>query len=721
MMKKSIFNWMLMASLVVGFSMGVISCSDDDDDKKSSEEQQQEAKKQADIFWDVVGQLTSMDNYTEDYKDKTFEPTIGIPSSDNAMVRIVLTNDMETAAERFANLTGANVDASTPSFTWSNDAVGTLSYTKITTGKSLAEVDVNIKQLPRLQKIIYMTGDQLGTNASFQGTAYYRFGDVISKPNGDGGIDYWVCVRPAFGLEKKGTSHWITVSPLPKKYQWEYPATKASNNVDYYLPTGLGTNKEHMQNFAEMLYAMLNPETWIGNVRNTPKLKMFHDFDHGRVDYHNEFFWTNVCKAWEQNGVFAKIFGSKFATASALNDYIKANGLNLLYKGYSWWTWSSWNATLYQAKYKINETVATKANMHDVTYTDVENNVQQIKDLDVRKCTAAAPYLESEFFKKVPQFIVRYATGEELAGYDPDFYGSLKSLSNGIEDVYVYHDVYTAEPSGKGNPPSVTKDIATEDPRIGTLLAKNGKFYKTLADVKEAKTEALCVVVYISPADSEGNRKAVEKGLNYYGIAMGLEDIATGTWADKGSEDRCAEVLREENGPYLTGSTFSEICDFLNGWRISQLLADKCGDKNHSHPFIACIKEYTTKFDPTPARDYHNISQWFIPSVGQMKLAFQAMGLTVTEDGDVINEKDDKTAYQIVEKFLGNNAKVLQKGGTGTNNETNYWTVTEYEKNVAWMFSCTDEGSIRFAPGDKNTTTVAMVRPFILFGTKAEQ
>ena len=37
-MSKKIFNWMLMAALVVGFRMSINSCSKDDDDKESESE-----------------------------------------------------------------------------------------------------------------------------------------------------------------------------------------------------------------------------------------------------------------------------------------------------------------------------------------------------------------------------------------------------------------------------------------------------------------------------------------------------------------------------------------------------------------------------------------------------------------------------------------------------------------------------------------------------------
>ena len=87
-MKKRM-NWLLMVVLVCGLSLSVTSCKDDDDDNKSEEQQQQEQEAQASKFWSVVGQLVSSADYTDDYQDKTFEPTYGIADATNETTRIV--------------------------------------------------------------------------------------------------------------------------------------------------------------------------------------------------------------------------------------------------------------------------------------------------------------------------------------------------------------------------------------------------------------------------------------------------------------------------------------------------------------------------------------------------------------------------------------------------------------------------------------------------------
>ncbi|MBR3066897.1 MAG: hypothetical protein IKG77_04030, partial [Prevotella sp.] len=261
------FHLLLLACIVCGFSLSVTSCKDDDDDNNEQltpEQREQQAHEQHNRFWDVVGQLTSSSSYAADYQDKTFEPNIGEPSSQNPYVRLVATNDLPSAAQRFAAIIGQEdtFDPNTADYEWSDEAVGTLNYHKTDNGSSWAVVDVSIRQMPHLQQIVYCSPEQMGTNKSFNGAAYYRFGDVVKKDLPGGTSEYWICVRPAFGPEGKGTSHWVSLSPLPAENLENIP----KNDRSYNVPKGLGTNTEQMQNLAEMLYAMYYPDTWEHNV-----------------------------------------------------------------------------------------------------------------------------------------------------------------------------------------------------------------------------------------------------------------------------------------------------------------------------------------------------------------------------------------------------------------------------------------------------------------------
>ena len=141
-----------------------------------------------------------------------------------------MTNDVATAATRYGDLVGLEIDESTTGYQFSLDGLGSLNYQRGSENDQyLAQVSVDIKQMPHLKKILYQTEKQAGLNASLTGTAYYRFGDVVQDEFGS----YWICVRPSFSLEGKGDSHWMSTSfPLPEENIYHY---KGSNTFDYYL------------------------------------------------------------------------------------------------------------------------------------------------------------------------------------------------------------------------------------------------------------------------------------------------------------------------------------------------------------------------------------------------------------------------------------------------------------------------------------------------------
>ncbi|MBQ8128562.1 MAG: hypothetical protein IJ176_09205, partial [Prevotella sp.] len=330
---KKIFDFVLTAALMGGLSLAAISCSDD---KLSDEEKQQQAEEQAEQglddaaeFWSVVGQLTDDPMPDEGWQTATYAPSIGEPDGANTAVRIVATNDAETAAARFAQLTGADIDESTTDYTYQNEHVGTLRYRR-TDGQSLAVVDVDIKQMPGLSQIIYQAPE--GDNGYFNGTAYYRFGDVVKKLNSDGQYDYWICVRPAFGPAKKGDSHWISVSKIPSANTKQVTKIINKEKITHSLPKSLTTNREHMQNLAEMLYAMTNASQWSTNLSywdGYKTLKYFRDFNYVQLfKYNDNMFFNRVNGGWIQNNLYKKIFG---LTGDELETELVTNGLNLVY------------------------------------------------------------------------------------------------------------------------------------------------------------------------------------------------------------------------------------------------------------------------------------------------------------------------------------------------------------------------------------------------------
>ena len=714
-MSKKVFTWRsqlcivhyaLCILLLSGLSMSVTSCSDDDDDKKSEEQKQQEAQQQADIFWDVVGQLVSTDDYTADYKDKTFEPTIGQPSDDNQYVRVVATNDMETAAQRFAQLVGLEgFSATTQSYTWKNDAVGTLTWRKTSDGSSWGIVDVDIKQVPHLQQIVYLAPSQMGTNASFDGTAYYRFGDVVQRIN-DGQEEYWVCVRPAFGKEGKSDSHWMTFSPLPKKNIWDYTA---STKTVYALPTGIGKHTEHMQNMAEMLYAILHPTEWFQNINQNPKLKMFNDFDHDNIDYHNDAFWERVCDAWTKKDVWKVLFGEDFDTADKVKQSIDANGLNMLYKGYSWWTWTSWDLTLYEANYTSTDK-STELNMHKATLSEVSGNVKDIKDLNIRaRYQDSKLSFQSSFFGPGPRFIVRYATGKELCGTKPSVYTSIVSQTNHLKDFYNYNDVYNIK-AGQGVEPEIAR--SKNRAKLGDFIGSDGLCYSSLADVQKANATPVAVVLYYTDGDNlvewvkgidEPDVELDKTVPHYRGLAMALEDLPACAWStDEGYENGYSEGCATLCTDIEDGLLAENDCETdMKGIKWTNWQAGQGCQFSHVHPAaLACYNKTTISKENRRKR---GLSDWFLPSFGQWQSAINWWAPFAKGEFD---EPRDGEFYKIMKNAF------VQWGIGDKMPNGNYWVNTHQSKAAAYVLSIKENEHMQFFTDDKHNNT-HKVRAFI--------
>lgn len=437
-MKKTwLLNWLLIAAVVLGISMTVTSCKDDDDDEKELTEEQKEAQAaelaaKDEAFWSVVGQLTDTKSLPDNWENATFEPSYGEQDENDAFTRVVVVNTVAEAARLFSNIIEVDIDENTPTYTFQNDNVGTLTYKRTADGKSMATVDVSIRQMPHLQKIVYKTPDQLGTNTlfngNFDGGAYYRFGDVVKKANKDGKPEYWICVRPAFSRESKGDSHWVTLSALPEENLFHY---RASNGFDYYLPKDLGVNTTHEKNFAEMLYAVLNPEQWQKNIEDNPRLDMFNGFDHDDIDFHNACFWKLVATGWKENQIMNCCFGG--LSMDVLRQSVNADGLTLIYDS-KWNTFFSWSPTIYT---RIYSGMNLKKSMKKAFSTSVKLNV----DLNMRDNYYKSFGVNSGFFgDSKPRWIIRHATGEELGGHDDP----KRPMDNGVEEVYVFNKYFYA-------------------------------------------------------------------------------------------------------------------------------------------------------------------------------------------------------------------------------------------------------------------------------------
>ena len=433
-MKKTNFFVLCVAILS---QLTITSCSDKE---LTEEERRQQQEQQADDqfllasdFWHVVGQLSTAEVLPDDWQTKTFEPGIGLPSDKSATTRIVLTNQAEAAAESFENLTGADV-TNVNSYTWKRD-FGTLTYEQLHDGTGWAVVEVDIKQMPGLKRIVYCTPEQQGLNANVAGTPYYRFGDVVKKKNANREWEYWVCVRPCFGPEYKGDSHWMCLGSLPAANIGSY---KYKDNREWFWPKSLASNDEHIKNLSEMTYAIMNPEAWQNYYISNQKQSMFHDFSFKNINYHNQYFWKLVQEAWnepiaEEGGqtVFQLLFHRTMSEVKADKQ------LRFFYGSGSGPGTFTWNICLTTAL---------------VTYPSFRLlNTQKHKksgdqySFDIREYSRTGRADNSTYFNENGNnpyiYPLRYLRGDKLLGSNPNNYQSMNGV-NDIYDVYVFNKHY---------------------------------------------------------------------------------------------------------------------------------------------------------------------------------------------------------------------------------------------------------------------------------------
>ena len=628
------FIWVALA-----LAIGATSCSEEYWEEVEAKKEQARIEKVS-AYWDVVGKLVSSADRTDDYADKIFEPIIGSADPSDPQTRIVATNDVQTARQRFANLINEDVSKIGSSYTYKNDEVGTLVYSE-SGGNSLATVDVNIKQIPHLSRIRYATPEQKGENGKFEGAAYYRFGDVISIEAKDGRTEYWVCVRPAFGKEGKQNTHWVTVSPVGYDNMLTYPSTKSSNKKEYNIQDKLKYDTEHLQNFAEMLYAICYPNKWHDNITDIAKMTMFHDFDKANIQYHNEAFWQNVQTVWKRDHVPEKLFGD-FRNVMWLQEAMKDDGpgLYLLY-GKSTWHWVFYNGFTVNQAHFYNTPGGVNSNMHTAkpyseVYHDVIYKKEPSRDIEYNilvESTLQHPWLVKPAFfgDDNPRFIVRYAEGCELSSTGKYGDNDVRSPIPGSTTVYRYyqHAYPVTDLSNSDLYPEVSKPLGSDgsgaidrkDVKPGYLIGADGKFYASDRDCRAVTTPA-ALVMYV------GETGSVESGTDYAGLAMSLSDLPGGNvfqlWGDEDDSDddpdECKLTVVDEYD-----FTQSQVQSQLNGLSTTKDMAAGCG-KRHTHKWAKDCATFNV-ISSRPA----SFSEWFVPSVGQWRKALLMMGL----------EKDD--------------------------------------------------------------------------------
>ena len=447
-MKRN-FYFLLLAALVCCLSLSVTSCKSDDNNSSDSEgvmtpdEVAATDNEEARTAFRWLCILTEAENFDENWKSKTWEPTIGVASANNANTRIVVVSDLNEAREKFAKLADMEATQIGKTLTLNGGAAGTMQWEQSAEGaQNIAVVTVKSSIMPRLEEIVYCTEEQVGDNASassMKGTAYYRFGDVIRDSQGY----YWVCVRPSFAprdkkeCSSKGDSHWINIfngsqSGGSKAMPTANVKTKWNNLKKYKyqtikLPTALKYDREHIINLSNLIWAMLRPDTYydLVNKRGWMALGKFP------YEYNGRRYVEQVTDFWNEqyNGytIWQILFNHTYDEMKGLKKMI------FYYQGYSWTSGESghvwglattdYDSVSGEDKEKINFV----KDGFDVTYYAQSTD----KKVYVNRFSNDGNGI-------VGRWVVRYAKGEDLLskGQKYDFYKNIA----GTTDIYRFNN-----------------------------------------------------------------------------------------------------------------------------------------------------------------------------------------------------------------------------------------------------------------------------------------
>lgn len=470
------FHFLLMATLAVGLSLNVTACSDDDDE--NANEQPSELAdpldtEEARVAWRWLNILTNVETMTSNWASKTYEPTFGQASENNALTRIVIVSDLDEARQQFANLADVEADELQGEKTISQRGVGTMTWTPSPAGaQNLAEVSVNIGIIPSLQKIVFCTQEQVGENGIFwtnvDGTAWYRFGDVVRDKQGY----YWVCVRPSFKQKDKGDSHWINIVNasssgmlngekvgLPKENIYDkYNDLEKYGHQTIILPTKLKYSREHIHNLSNLLWALLNPDKYEQLTKAGGKgLGGFN------YNYQSRIFVENVARFWSRDysgyTLWERLFNCTYDKLESLSQ------TEFIYKDYSWWFGNEATFWIYKSQgYEVKIHGSESGDKEDIDVVNDGFDVNHfLGDPDAEK----KPYDQSTL--KERRWVVRYKTGEQLS--ENGKYSPYEQI-NGCTDIYRYNEITKAKVHSELETETMLKEAsnAPEKEAAGTYL-----------------------------------------------------------------------------------------------------------------------------------------------------------------------------------------------------------------------------------------------------------
>ena len=727
-----LFRILMLATVLSGICLTFTACSDDDEEKSGSEQKKSDVDPldtdDARVAFRWLCALTDVQTIDVNWRSKTYEPTVGQPSEMDQFTRLIVVNDLDEAKISFSCLADVSPDALGAKYTVNGGAAGTMTWTvSAARAENLAVVEVSSRLFPHLHKLVYCTSEQTGQNGvlwdSMKGVAFYRFGDVVEDDDGY----FWVCVRPSFAPDK-ADSHWINIfnasktgssdsnfkRAIPQENVYTaYNGLDKYNKVPIFLPTKLPYHRTHIYNLSNLIWALLHPDAY-KTACLANKSKGLGGFDY---QYHGEKFVKSVAAFWnrpkrdveESHTVWERLFNRTYEEMQQLKE------IRFYYQGYKWWwgnTADMWrySSTGYQAKNKGSES-------DDKVSIDVVSG-----GFDIRRYAgdpAASQVGEAPFFKDLDDkyigtWVVRYKTGAQLSS--TGHYSPYEGLFPYYQDIYRYNECKMVT-AGEKEKQETETDFKTADaqnyPDKGSVLANNGQFYFDAADAIASDVTPVAIVVYIG---KQGRSDQVERGKQWTGLAMALEDVGEYEWA--AATNRDYETCTQ---PISDATMFSE---YLDGYQRTDRLRTGC-NLGHSHPAASVCRSYEPAGLTEEILNENGLSRWFLPSVGQWIKALGGMDVYWDNELDKFTESKRGNSFKSIVDFF-NNHKLSNSTLSGR-----YWTSSEgnvkeaynivFEENQPVEFSTCDEDDDEDDDGNvinegfSRKTTPRRVRPFIAF------
>jgi hypothetical protein len=214
-------------------------------------------------------------------------------------------------------------------------------------------------------------------------------------------------------------------------------------------------------------------------------------------------------------------------------------------------------------------------------------------------------------------WVIRATTGQSLHGVYFDHKLSIYSNIKNVNEVYRYNSKFNCI-VGTNNPPETEDNIAdamkSTDIAVGAVIGLDSKLYASKDYAERMGTKAVALVVYLG-----GKQTKVETGTDYNGLAIALPDALPNNtlqkvkWCNSVPSDSCLTSI-------LTN--YTQEPKVYDGVKATGKLNTGC-DKGHEHPAVKSAQGCDYVKDENDELDF---GSWFLPSVGQFKLAVMGLG-----------------------------------------------------------------------------------------------